>query len=58
VPKHVGLIKDYTVVCVVFVVLAFRWFGKNNKAESVGERKLMLNATFVDFGDLLCVNDA
>ena len=31
---------------------------KNNKPENFGERKLMLNATFVNFGDLVCVNDA
>jgi len=28
VPIHVGLIKDYTVVYVVCVVCAFRWFEK------------------------------
>jgi len=31
---------------------------KNNKPGNFGERNPMLNATFVDFCDLACVNDA
>jgi hypothetical protein len=56
VPIHVGLIKDYTFVYVVCVMCAFRWFGKN-KPENFGERKRMLNATFMDFYDVVW-NDA
>ena len=55
VPIHVVLIKDYTFV---YVVCAFSWFEKKNKPENFGEHKRMLNATFVDLGGVVCVNDA